>query len=333
MDFKFVVRFVTDICKVWWWRLMGNPIVVVTTESGGLGDYLWIRSYYQVIKKHYNGKRCRIIVAGMKHWTCFALDLDGDAIDIYREFESCDNPRKSEKLFFALFKADVFFNFRAITQKQLVRCNTKVFGEGCARTKTFYREINDKTFLQWKILPTCFEHRIPLLPIRSNSFFSDDQQYVVLVEKGNTQGGFNDEQLKSMADTILNKGLGIFYNGNYAHFLSMIDPKYHPLILDGYTFPLGEYGSIVNQSISVITVNTFIYHIAVQLNKPCVVVSVNEYASVDLTKENQTIVFNKALAEAYQHNALADFLPVDGNSIASISPTLLVESISNYLPC
>lgn len=331
MEFKFILNFVADICKVWWWRMLRYPIVVVTTESGGLGDYLWIRSYYAVIKSHY--KRCRIIVAGMKHWTRFALELDADIIDIYREFESCDNPRRSEKLFFSLFKADLFFNFRAINQKQLVRSKKKIFGEGCTRTQTFYREANNRTFEQWRQLPSGFEHRMPLLPNKKSTYYSLEKPYVVLVEKGNTQGGFCDEQLKAMADTILSKDLGIFYNGNYQHFLSLIDEQYHSSVLDGYTFPLGEYGSIVNQSILVVTVNTFIYHIAVQLNKPCVVVSVNEYASIDLTKENQTILFNKTLSEAYQKNKLEQYSLVEDEYISSFSPATLVEAITQYLPC
>lgn len=331
MEFKFILNFVADICKVWWWRMLRYPIVVITTESGGLGDYLWIRSYYAVIKNHY--KRCRIIVAGMKHWTRFALELDADTIDIYREFESCDNPRRSEKLFFSLFKADLFFNFRAINQKQLVRSKKMILGEGCTRTQTFYREANNRTFEQWRQLPSGFEHRMPLLPNKKSTYYSLEKPYVVLVEKGNTQGGFCDEQLKAMADTILSKGLGIFYNGNYQHFLSLIDEQYHSSVLDGYTFPLGEYGSIVNQSILVVTVNTFIYHIAVQLNKPCVVVSVNEYASIDLTKENQTILFNKTLSEAYQKNKLEQYSLVEDEYISSFSPATLVEAITQYLPC
>lgn len=331
MNFRFVLQFVVDICRIWWWRILRYPIVVVTTESGGLGDYLWIRSYYAVIKSHY--KRCRIIVAGMKHWTRFALELDADTIDIYREFESCDNPRRSEKLFFSLFKADLFFNFRAINQKQLVRSKKKIFGEGCTRTQTFYREANNRTFEQWRQLPSGFEHRMPLLPIKKSTYYPLEKPYVVLVEKGNTQGGFSDEQLKAMADAILSKGLGIFYNGNYQHFLSLIDEQYHSSVLDGYTFPLGEYGSIVNQSILVVTVNTFIYHIAVQLNKPCVVVSVNEYASIDLTKENQTILFNKTLSEAYQKNKLEQYSLVEDEYISSFYPATLVEAITQYLPC
>lgn len=331
MEFKFILNFVADICKVWWWRMLRYPIVVVTTESGGLGDYLWIRSYYAVIKSHY--KRCRIIVAGMKHWTRFALELDADTIDIYREFESCDNPRRSEKLFFSLFKADLFFNFRAINQKQLVRSKKKILGEGCTRTQTFYREANNRTFEQWRQLPSGFEHRMPLLPIKNSTYYSLEKPYVVLVEKGNTQGGFSDEQLKAMADAILSKGLGIFYNGNYQHFLSLIDEQYHSSVMDGYALPLSEYGSIVDKSSFVVTVNTFIYHIAVQLNKPCVVVSVNEYASVDLRKENQTILFNRTLAEAYQQKKLVQFVPVKGETIASISPSLLEDAVHKYLPC
>lgn len=331
MGFKFVLRFLADICRVWWWRLLHYPIVVVTTESGGLGDYLWIRSYYAVIKSHY--KRCKIIVAGMKHWTRFALDLDDDTIDIYREFESCDNPRKSEKLFFSLFKADLFFNFRAITQRQLVRSKTAILGKGCTRTQTFYREANNRTFEQWRPLPPGFGHRMPLLPIKNSTYNSLGKPYVVLVEKGNTQGGFTDEQLKAMADAVLSKGLGIFFNGNYQHFLSLVDEQYHSSVLDGYTFPLGEYGSVVDESLFVVTVNTFVYHIAVQLNKPCVVVSVNEYASVDLRKENQTILFNKTLAEAYVQNRLEQYRPVEDEHISSFSTTALVDAITQYLPC
>lgn len=332
MSFRFLLQFLVDIGRVWFWRLTGRPIVVVTTESGGLGDYLWIRSYYAVIKKQYRG-RCRIVVAGMKHWTRFAMELDGDTIDIYREFESCDNPRKSEKLFFTLFKADVFFNFRAINQRQLVRSKTVIFGEGCTRTQTFYREANNTTFAQWKGLPVDFEHRMPLLPIRSNLYQSLKKPYVVLVEKGNTQGGFNDEQLSAMAEIILSHGYGIFYNGNYQHFLTLIDSHHHGSVLDGYTIPISEYGTVVEQSAFVVTVNTFIYHIAVQLNKLCVVVSVNEYASVDLQKENQTILFNSALAEAYKRNELKQYKPTKSEDVASISPTALVEAVTPYLPC
>ncbi len=332
MSLKFVLQFLLDISRVWYWRLTGTPIVVVTTESGGLGDYLWIRSYYAVIKMQYHD-RCRIVVAGMKHWTRFALELDGDNIDIYREFESCDNPRKSEKFFFSLFKADVFFNFRAINQRQLVRSKNIILGEGCTRTQTFYREANNKTFEQWHPLPLFFEHRMPLLPIKNMAYYSIGNPYVVLVEKGNTQGGFSDEQLKVMADAILSKGLGIFFNGNYQHFLSLVDEQFHSAVLDGYTFPLSEYGSIVAKSSFVVTVNTFIYHIAVQLNKPCVVVSVNEFSSIDLKKESQTIIFNSTLAEAYKQNKLTQYKPEEGEKIATISPIALVEAITHYLPC
>lgn len=332
MDCRFIFQFILDICKVWLWRIRKFPIVVVTTESGGLGDYLWIRSHYSVIKSQYQDKPCKIIVAGMKHWTQFALDLDRDTIDIYREFESCDNPRKSEKFFFSLFKADVFLDFRAINQKHLVRSNSFVFGEGCARNKTFYRQANNSTFTQWKPLPEGFEHRMPLLLIRT-PFFPKEQPYVVLVEKGNTQGGFNDTQLKSMADLLLSKGLSIFYNGNYHHFLSLIEERYHPFVINGYNYPLSEYGSVVNGSTLVITVNTFIYHIAVQLNKPCVVISVNEYASIDLQKENQIIVFNPTLQVAYHENRLSQYQPEPGASVASIDVDVIIGAINKMLPC
>ena len=43
---------------------------------------------------------------------------------------------------------------------------------------------------------------------------------------------------------------------------------------------------------------------AIQSNKPLVVISANEYESIDLKANNQNVVFNKELMEAYKEGSL-----------------------------
>lgn len=327
---SFCFQFIYDIICIWWWMLLRQPIIVVTTESGGLGDYIWIRSYYAEIRKHYHPQKCRIVVAGMKHWTQMAVDLDGNLLDIYREFDSCDNPRKSERLFFRLFVADVFFDFRAINQMQLVRARKTVFGVGCNRSKVFYREVNDSVFSQWSSLSEGFRHTFPIHTIKDASRKRLlEKPYIVFVEKGNTQGGFSDSQIVAICRFLISLGYHIFYNGNFIKVSSLFKQDEQCYFIDGYQFSLSEYGAVVNDARMIVTINTFIYHIAVQLDKPCVVISVNEYSSIDLLKDKQEIVFNKSLYDAYQENRLSEYQADDGATIANLEISRIKEAIDN----
>lgn len=309
----YISRFIIDICRIWLWRLHRQPIVVLTTESGGLGDYVWFRNYYDVIREHYNPKQCRIIVIGMGQWTDFVNAVDRkpnkNHLDIYRAFETPDNPLKIEAFFFRLFKADVYIDFRERYLRNLVKTKKYYSGKGYKETKQFYETANNIVINKWFPLPNRFKHKLPLVPIAAKERRTAlEKPYVVVAEKGNTQGALSDEQTTLIVQLILSQGYNVFYNGNRNNLINNLTKKNivfsQSNIIDGYLYPLTEYFTITSQCVYVVTVNTLIYHLAIQYNKPLVVISVNEYESIDLKATNQIVVFNKELMEAYKEGSL-----------------------------
>lgn len=175
---------------------------------------------------------------------------------------------------------------------------------------------------QWFPIPDEFKHKPPLLPItdikRKDPLLNP---YIVVVEGGNTQGKLSDKQLSAILKLIISKGYKVFYNGDYKRLLSILDPQLSTLnsqIIDGYQYPLKEYPTIVAQSQFVVTVNTFIYHLAIQLEKPVVVISANEYESIKLDAFNQVIVFNKELQKAFVNHKLQHYQPITSVSLQNI---------------
>lgn len=319
--------FLKDICRVWWWRLRRQPIVVLTTESGGLGDYLWFRSYYDAIREHYAPSQCRIIVVGMCQWEPLALKLDdptqSNHFDIFRSFESPDHPLKIESFFFKLFQANVYVNFRAKHLKHLVKAKEHYYGLGFRDTKLYYETANNDVINQWFLLPTTFKHRPPLLPIADKSRDEAlNKPYVVVVEGGNTQGKLSEQQTQTIIEYLLSKGYNIFFNGNYKRLITTINRQLSTVncqLIDGYTYPLSEYPTVVSRCSFVVTVNTFVYHLAIQLEKPCVVMSANEYESIKLNAPNQIILFNQELQQAYEKHTLHSYKPIPSAGLQDIN--------------
>lgn len=336
---NYISTFLKDICRVWWWRMVGQPVVVLTTESGGLGDYLWFRSYYSVIRKHYSPKICRIIVIGMRQWIPLVYEWDSDHttnhFDIYRAFESPDNPLKIESFFFKLFKANVYLNFRARHLKQLVKTNEHYYGLGFREMKQYYESANNAVISQWFQLPDGFRHKPPLLSISDLKRQEALQKpYIVVVEGGNTQGKLSDKQLSAILKLIISKGYNVFYNGDYKRLLSILNfqlSTFNSQIIDGYQYPLKEYPTIVAQSQFVVTVNTFIYHLAIQLEKPVTVLSANEYESIKLDAFNQVIVFNKELQKAFVNHKLQHYQPITSVSLQNIEYERITDALNRLI--
>ena len=322
---------ICDICRVWWWRIFRHPIVVLTTESGGLGDYLWFRSYYSVIREHYAPAKCRIIVIGMCQWESFALGLDKNGFNISRSFASLDNPLKIESLFFKLFRADIYVDFRAKHLKELVKSQKSYFGLGFRENKQYYETANNSVINQWFSLPKGFKHKPPLLPIDETLHKKKlKQPYVVFVEGGNTQGRLSDNQTLTIIKYIISKGYNVFFNVNYNRFISKYSSyisQYTPHIIDGYTYNLAEYPTIVARCHYVVTVNTFIYHLAIQLEKPCVVISANEYESVKLDAPKQVILFNKELQQSYETRTLHSYHTITTIGLQDIECERIIHSL------
>lgn len=331
----YVGDFIRNISRVWWWRLNEQPIVVLTTESGGLGDYLWFRSYYSAIREHYAPRQCRIVVVGMRQWEPLALGLDESPttnhFDIYRAFETPDQPLKIERLFFKLFRIDVYVDFRARHLKRLVKAKEYYFGQGFRDMKQYYESANNSVMNQWFALSDSFRHKPNIMPL-ANSHRADvlAEPFVIVVEGGNTQGKLSDKQVHTIVDNVLSRGYKIFFNGDYKKLLTNLTSEIRNQksdIIDGYTYPLAEYPAVVSKCSFVVTVNTFVYHLAVQLEKPCVVLSANEYESVKLDQPRQIALFNRELQLAYESQTLQSYQSIPSVGLQDIECGRIVEAI------
>ena len=152
-------------------------------------------------------------------------------------------------------------------------------------------------------------------------------KYVVFVERGNTQGSLSAEHSAAIINSLAAKGYNVFFNGNYKNIVSKLPAEVCARVIDGYTYPLREYPTIVQRSQFVVTVNTLIYHIAIQLEKPVVVISANEYESVKLDAENQEIVFDADLQEAYMNGTLESFHPLNARSLTEVETQRILDAI------
>lgn len=321
----YFARLICDIFKTCWYKCTGRKILIITTGSGGVGDYLWIRNYFPLLK----AQGYKVVLIAMAHWKEIVGAFDENDIDIVRYFESCLSPKKIESLYFKLFKADVYLCFRIkciadfVKSKRIYSDNTSIIDN------RFYEEKNNDTFRLFHPLPNDFKHQLPIIEPPQEKKSILNKPYVVIVEGGNTQGKLSDEQLVSIAKHLTDKGYNILFNGNYIRICNLVDSALCSKIIDGSLFSFPQYTYIVKKSSFVVTINTSIYHFAVQLNKPCVVISCNEYHTLQCYKEDQEFVFNNTLQSAYNSHTLSDYTTDDAVTLADIDIESILKAIDN----
>lgn len=310
-----------DLCRLLWWKTRGVKIAVVTTGSGGVGDYLWIRNYFPLIRQ----RGYKVILVAMAHWRCIVEPLDGNNVDCVRYFESCQSPKKVELIYFRFFLADVFINFRKHSIADFVKSKVEYNDYGIPY-KLYYEERNNLVYCKFSVLPRNFMHKLPI--IEAGLRISN---YVVLVEGGNTQGKLSEKQLVPIIRYLAEQNLKTLYNGQLSRIQGCLSKKDLEMVIDGADYSFAEYTGLVANAVFVVTVNTAIYHFAVQLNKPCVVVSNNEYHTLKLYAQNQEYVFNRKLQTYYDSKTLTSFLPDASSTLQDIEPQRITDAINRLI--
>ncbi len=312
---------IRDILRVLSWKLSGKKIAVVTTGSGGVGDYLWIRNYFPIIRQH----GYKVILIAMSHWKEIVEAFDKEETDVVRYFESCLSPKSIECIFFKLFKTDVFLNFRKECMANIIRCKVE-YNDAGVPFDIFYEERNNATFTKFIPLSNNFKHALPIIepPVKIDN-------YVLLVEGGNTQGKLSDEQLITIINHLAGKHYQILFNGDYKHICTNLTPKVEKLLINGRNYSFPQYTWLVAHARIVVTVNTSLYHFALQLNRPCVVISCNEYHTLKLHQPNQEYVFNETLDQMYRDNTLKKYHKNNLLKIKDISVKKIIFAIDNIL--
>lgn len=321
----YIVHLFCDISKLLWYKCTGKKILVITTGSGGIGDYLWIRSYYPLIHQ----KGYKIILIAMAHWCEIVESFDSDDIDITRYFESCLSPKKLETSFFKIFTADVYLNFRQKSIADFVKYKTTYNDNWLDNDNMFYEEKNNGTISRFLKLPEQFKHHLPIITPSSTTTLLLKHPYVIVVEGGNTQGKMTDAQLYAIISHLYTSGYYILFNGDSQRIKRIIDVQHRKMIINGSVFSFPQYTYLVKHASFVVTVNTSIYHFAVQLKKPRVVISCNEYSTLQLYDEQQIIVFNTKLQNAFENDSLPDYIVDSSISLADIEIDRIITAIDN----
>ena len=281
-------RLIADICKLFWWKLIRRKTAVITTGSGGIGDYLWIRSYLPLLKQY----GYKVILIAITSSKVIVEAFDRKNYDIVRFFESCINPRRLESLPFRLFKSNVFLNFSRRSISVFVRSDIEYNDSSFDFENTFYREINNAIFEQFQPPPIDFSHSIPVLSPPQETMLLLNDKYVVLTEGGNTHGRFTDLQLQSIIHCLTNLDYKILFNGNYSRVIKIVSIQEQKSIINGGLFSFPQYTYVIKNAAFVVTVNTSIYHFAILLNTPIVIVTPYEPHTVLLNDPMQQYVFN-----------------------------------------
>ncbi len=322
---NYCVDFVCDVFKLLWYRLARKKLVVITTGSGGVGDYLWIRNYYPLLKE----QGYKIILIAMAHWEEIVVAFDKNNIDIVRYFESCLSPKKIESFYFKLFKADVYICFRKSCIADFVKSEQSYSDDTSIKDNSFYEEKNNNTYRLFQPLPNGFSHQLPIIEPSQEKKQLLQHPYVVLVEGGNTQGKLSDNQLISIVKHLTDNGYNILFNGNHSRICNLVDSSICTKIIDGNLFTFPQYTYIVNEASFIVTVNTSIYHFALQLNRPCVVISATEYHTIKLYQSDQRYVFDNTLQKYYDNKQLQKYKSGVINHIKDISGYAIIAAIDS----
>lgn len=312
-----------DIFKLLWWKVCRKRIAVITTGSGGVGDYLWIRNYMPPVSQ----KGFKIVLIAMAHWKDIVETFDKSNANIIRYFESCQSPRKIETIFFKLFIADIYLNFRQKSISDFVKYK-RTYNDSGLPNDLFYEEKNNQIFNQFAPLSERFRHTLPIIPLTKDTL---PRPFVVFTERGNTQGSLSIEQSSAIVKCLAERGYNILLNGNIKRLKKVLNNKILEMIIDGSHFTFPQYTYLVNESTFVVTVNTSIYHFALQFAKPCVVISANEYETIKLDAANQKIIFDKKLQQAFENGDIKTYNKNESAKLSSIECSRLTNIINDYI--
>ena len=252
------------------WRLMGARLLVIN-EAGGLGDYLWVRSYLKLIREQTDYK---IIFCVTERWKSFARVHDGKNIDILVSLKKPNKPHTFEKIIFNFFVAEVFIDIRVSSPvRKCIRYKEKI--ESLDGFGTTYDTRGD-LFKKIINIPKEFTHSIDCVPIKNPILL---KPYCILVPAGHFQGSFSEEQLLAIAKKLISHGVFVLILGinrdkdKYSFVYKGLNETEKNKLIDGCdVYKDFELPTIINNALFIVTPNTSIYNMAIQLRKHIIVV-------------------------------------------------------------
>ncbi|MDD3237536.1 MAG: hypothetical protein PHV37_05505 [Candidatus Gastranaerophilales bacterium] len=282
--------------------------LILINAAAGLGDYLWIRNYFKLIKESPQHKNSAIILLATERWLRLSKKIDNGYVDIFMNFHNPNMALFTETFLLRCFKFDTYINFfpegnlhkeinKYATSNNKITCDI-VDQKGY--TNEFYQKRNDLIMSQFVDIPQNFKHELPIIDNASET----SKDYIVLVPAGFAMGELSDEQLKTITDFVDEKFryavllLGLKNHKPVAKRLKKIVNNPKNLINGCGKFYEYELPSILEGAKLVITPNTATYHMALMLDKNIICFSKENPMSLDFEKNNvEHIISDKEISD------------------------------------
>lgn len=304
---KFDLLGVFAFLKLLFYKLQGKKLILINSAAG-LGDYLWIRNYFELIKNSKEYRNSAIILLATERWMSFAKELDKQNIDLFINFHNPHRPLFTESFLLRAFKFDIFLTFfpkmhcyqginSFVTADKHIDAET--FLEESFANK-FYESRHNLIVSQLVDVPNDFKHTLPIV----TEGRKPNGSYAVLVPEGFAMGELSVEQLSLIVDKLdSDYEMSVILLGLKRHekMFSKLKKivKNNQRLLNG----CGKYKEIdlleiIDGASLVITPNTSIYHMALQLNKKTICLTKNAPMALDFeAKDIKYIVTEGELKE------------------------------------
>ena len=262
-----------NLVSLFSYKLRGSKILIIQAAAG-LGDYLWIRNYLPLIKADPQYKDYKLILCCTERWLDFAKEMDEKYIDIFLPFKSPYNPKYREKFPLLYIKFDILINFH--TYYVWKNLNESIKSK---RTflidivppdimKMFYDTRNNVFMSNIVQLPQNFQHTLPVKKI------CDRPKVVTLALRGYSQGKLSMEQvefiIKKLSSEFSHDILLLGEKSDFPTYEEMLSrsPSLSKRLICGCgNFSQTELIDVIENSFFVITPDTSIFHMALQLKK------------------------------------------------------------------
>ena len=275
------------------WKICNKKILLVA-EPSGLGDYIYVRPIFKIIKNSNKYGTCKCILIGTSRWKDFAIDVDGEFCDGFIWLDNPYKPRMYETLALKFFVFDYFVNFRhyegrhywerlqkIVKAKKLFHTTSydnesKIYGYYEARffnmiSKMFDECHYDEKWFQWSP-----DYSL----ISSRKIFIPDSHYIVVHCVGYSQGVMLEKQIKAVLNAVnlfeneTKKNLKVIFIGSTSDEkkLGYLFSKNNSNIINACgMYRISELSLLLKKADAFVAIDSGISHMAVTLGIPLLI--------------------------------------------------------------
>lgn len=250
-----------------------NKKIIIINEAAGLGDYIWTRNYFRLLKIDPKYSMYKIVFLGTKRWAEFAKAYDSKYVDLFYFFKKPYSPTFLELIALRIFHFDIFINFRFnddLWNKMIKTIRAQnIFNYEA--NGNFVEESKNNFFKTITNISDDFQHELPILYIPKHL---PEKPFIVYTPSGYSVGELNNNIGLSIIKYYCEKSINVCILGtksdiNFFEYISKnIDANLQKYLYNACgKYKIYELPYIINESNFIVTPDTSILHFAIQLKK------------------------------------------------------------------